>query len=52
MDAAVELLGTVGTRDDAEFLAKVGSWFNLSQPGQVRAWCRQAARRIRDRVGS
>jgi HEAT repeat protein len=52
MDAAVDLLGAVGLREDAEFLAKVGSWFNLSQSSQVRAWCRQAARRIRQRLGS
>ena len=49
LDAAMDLLGTIGTEEDAVFLARTGSWLNLSQPGFVRAWARRAARRIRDR---
>ena len=50
MDEAIDLLGHVGTADDAAFLAKVGSWFNLAQPSSIRARCRQAARHIRQRL--
>jgi HEAT repeat protein len=50
LDAAMDLFGTIGTADDAAFLAKTGSWLNLSQPGFVRAWARKAAKRIRARI--
>lgn len=49
LDAAIDLLGEVGTPEDAAFLAKVGSWINLSQPRFIRAWARKAAARIRAR---
>jgi len=47
LDCAIELLGAVGTAEDAEFLAKVGSWLNLSQPSFVRSWARRAAKQIK-----
>lgn len=50
LDAAIDLLGEVGTAEDAAFLAKVGGWFNLSQPRFIRAWARKAAARIRQRL--
>jgi HEAT repeat protein len=49
LDATIDLLGAVGTEEDAAFLSKVGGWFNLSQPRFIRDWARQAARRIRAR---
>ena len=49
LDAAIELLGDVGTKEDAVFLAKVGGWFNLSHPMFIRDWARAAAGRIRKR---
>ena len=49
LDAAMDLFGTIGTPEDAVFLAKTGSWLNLSQPSFVRAWARKAAKRIRER---
>lgn len=49
LDAAMDLLGAVGTVEDAKFLEKAGSWLNLSQPGFVRSWARKAARKIRKR---
>ena len=52
LDAAMDLFGTIGTADDAAFLAKTGSWLNLSQPGFVRAWARKAAKRIRARLAA
>lgn len=52
LDAAMDLFGTVGTAEDAAFLAKTGSWLNLSQPGFVRAWARKAAKRIRARLAA
>lgn len=50
LDAALDLLGHVGTADDLAFLDKTGSWFNLSQPSHVRSWARRAARQIRRRL--
>lgn len=50
LDAAMDLLGTVGTKEDGDFLAKTGSWLNLSQPAFVRTWARRAAKRIRARL--
>ena len=50
LDAALDLLGHVGTAEDLAFLDKTGSWFNLSQPGHVRSWARRAARQIRRRL--
>jgi hypothetical protein len=52
LDAAMDLLGAVGTAEDAKFLEKAGSWLNLSQPGFVRSWARKAARTIRKRQRS
>ncbi len=52
LDAAMDLLGAIGTANDAKFLAKAGSWLNLSQPPFVRAWSRKAARDIRKRMDS
>lgn len=49
LDAAMDLFGTIGSTEDAAFLAKTGSWLNLSQPSFVRAWARKAAKRIRER---
>jgi len=49
LDAAIDLLGDVGTPQDAEFLAKVGGWFNLSHPKFIRDWARAAAAKIRKR---
>lgn len=50
LDAALDLLGVIGTEDDARFLAKVGGWTNLSQPSQVKRWARDASKRIRARL--
>jgi len=50
LDAAMDLLGAIGTAEDAKFLAKAGSWLNLSQPPFVRAWSRKAASDIRKRL--
>ena len=50
LDAAMDLFGTIGNAEDAAFLAKTGSWLNLSQPSFVRAWARKAAKRIRARL--
>lgn len=50
LDAAMDLFGTIGGADDAAFLAKTGSWLNLSQPSFVRSWARKAAKRIRARL--
>ncbi len=50
LDAAIDLLGEVGAAQDAEFLAKVGGWFNLAHPKFIRDWARAAARRIRKRL--
>jgi len=50
LDAALDLLGAVGTAQDLPLLDKTGSWLNLSQPGHVRAWSRAAARQIRRRL--
>lgn len=50
LDAAMDLLGDVGTLQDAEFLSKVGAWLNLSQPQFIRRWARAAARKIRTRL--
>ena len=50
LDAAMDLFGSIGTAEDAAFLAKTGSWLNLSQPSFVRAWARKAAKRIRARL--
>ncbi|HAN29957.1 MAG TPA: hypothetical protein DCQ06_00030 [Myxococcales bacterium] len=50
LDAALDLFGAIGTEDDAQFLAKVGSWMNLSQPSQVKRWSRDASKRIRARA--
>lgn len=50
LDAALDLMGAVGTLDDAKFLEKAGSWLNLSQPSFVRQWSRRAARAIRKRL--
>lgn len=52
LDAAIDLLGDVGTREDALFLKKVGGLFNLSQPAFIRGWARKAARKITARLGS
>ncbi len=52
LDAAMDLFGTIGTAEDAAFLAKTGSWLNLSQPSFVRAWARKAAKRIRARLAT
>ncbi len=52
LDAAMDLFGTIGTAEDAVFLAKTGSWLNLSQPSFVRAWARKAAKRIRERLAA
>ncbi len=52
LDAAMDLFGTIGTAEDAAFLAKTGSWLNLSQPSFVRAWARKAAKRIRERLAA
>lgn len=49
LDAAMDLLGAIGNRDDMKWLDKAGSWLNLSQPSYVRAWARKAARQIRAR---
>ena len=49
LDAALDLLGAVGTPEDLPLLDKTGSWLNLSQPGHVRSWARKAARHIRQR---
>lgn len=51
-DAALDLMGEIGTEADAAFLAKVGSWRNLSQPSHVRKWARGAAKRIRARLAA
>jgi hypothetical protein len=50
LDATIDLLGAVGTEEDAAFLSKVGGWFNLSQPRFIRSWARQAAGQIRTRL--
>ncbi len=47
LDAALDLIAEIGTLEDARFLAGVGGWRNFSQPGHVKKWARQAARRIR-----
>lgn len=52
LDAAIDLLGDVGLAQDAEFLAKVGGWFNLSHPKFIRDWARAAAGRIRKRLAA
>lgn len=51
LDAAIDLMGEVGTAEDAQFLSKVGGWFNLSQPAFIRQWARKSARKIRTRMG-
>lgn len=51
LDAAIDLLGDVGTSEDAQFLSKVGGLFNLSQPAFIRSWARKAARKIKARLG-
>ncbi len=51
LDAAIDLMGDVGTAEDAKFLSKVGGWFNLSQPAFIRQWARKSARKIRTRLG-
>ena len=51
LDAAIDLLGDVGTLEDAQFLSKVGGLFNLSQPAFIRSWARKAARKIKGRLG-
>jgi hypothetical protein len=48
-DAGLDLLGDIGTAEDAKFLGRVGSLFNFSQPGHVRKWARDAARKIKAR---
>ncbi len=50
LDAALDLLGQIGTREDIVWLEKAGSWLNLSQPAFVRAWSRDAAKKIRKRL--
>lgn len=50
LDAAMDLLGAIGTAEDAKALEKAGSWLNLSQPAFVRAWSRKAAKDIRARL--
>ncbi|MBI5610003.1 MAG: HEAT repeat domain-containing protein [Deltaproteobacteria bacterium] len=50
LDAALDLLGDVGVREDEQFLTRVGGWFNLSQPAFIRSWARKAAKRIRKRL--
>jgi HEAT repeat protein len=52
LDSAMDLLGAIGTLEDAKFLEKAGSWLNLSQPAFVRAWSRKAAQDIRQRLAS
>lgn len=52
LDAAFDLFGDVGVEEDRRFLAKVGSWTNLSQPGHVKGWARDAARRIKTRLSA
>jgi len=51
-DAALDLMGDIGSLDDAKFLARVGSWRNFSQPSHVRRWARDAAKRIKARHGA
>jgi HEAT repeat protein len=50
LDAAIDLLGDAGTREDEKFLSHVGGLFNLSQPKFIRSWARKAAKRIRIRL--
>ena len=51
-DAAFDVLGRIGTDEDAAFLARVGRLTNFSQPSQVKGWARAAAQAIRKRNAS
>ena len=48
-DAAFDVLGRIGSEEDAVFLARVGRLTNFSQPSQVKTWARAAAQAIRRR---
>lgn len=51
-DAGFDLLGDIGTAEDAKFLSTVGSFFNFSQPGHVRGWARAARKKIKSRLAN